>query len=266
MKTEEPDPFLDAIEGRVPFDRLAHAGDGAGADRIEAAPEVLELKRRIFAAASQAAPDDALLASNTSALSIAEIAAATSSPERVVGMHFFNPVPAMKLVEVVRHPRTSAEIVARARDLGLRLGKEPIVVADSPGFASSRLGVLLAGAALQGRRGLPPLPWRIYLLWVAPYALLGVLFFGSDSERWVFLLPVLWLFASVLVTLRLGRRPLAIVTILYLLIINWTTGLWPAHQDAGRCKRVQFAQERPCRLAEGARELAHMQRLLRMQE
>jgi 3-hydroxybutyryl-CoA dehydrogenase len=110
---------------------------------VEAVPERLDLKRRIFGEIAGAAPGDSLLASNTSSLSVGLIAAATPCPERVVGMHFFNPVPAMKLVEIVRHERAAPEMVERARQLALRLGKEPIVVADSPGFASSRLGVLL---------------------------------------------------------------------------------------------------------------------------
>jgi 3-hydroxybutyryl-CoA dehydrogenase len=134
---------LPAARARLSAERAIEPAVAAADVVIEAVPEVLELKRRVFQAVAAAAPPAALLASNTSALSIGEIAEATPAPERVVGMHFFNPVPAMKLLEIVRHPRASEESVARARELGVRLGKEPIIVADAPGFASSRLGVLL---------------------------------------------------------------------------------------------------------------------------
>lgn len=110
---------------------------------IEAAPERLELKRDIFAELGRHAPAGALLGSNTSSLSIGEIAAASGSPERVIGLHFFNPVAAMRLLEIVRGARTSDATVSRARTLAERLGKTPIVVRDSPGFATSRLGVVL---------------------------------------------------------------------------------------------------------------------------
>jgi 3-hydroxybutyryl-CoA dehydrogenase len=110
---------------------------------VEAVPESLELKRQVLAAIDAAAPGPALLASNTSSLSIGAIAAATRRPGRVVGMHFFNPVPAMKLVEIVRHDGTEEAAVELARAVTQRLGKQPIVVRDVPGFASSRLGVLL---------------------------------------------------------------------------------------------------------------------------
>jgi 3-hydroxybutyryl-CoA dehydrogenase len=135
----------DAVAARTRLRGSSSIGEAAdGAEVVvEAVPEQLELKRRIFGAIAAAAPGGSLLASNTSSLSVGAIAAATACPERVVGMHFFNPVPAMKLVEIVRHDRADPAMVERARELTLRLGKEPIVVADSPGFASSRLGVLL---------------------------------------------------------------------------------------------------------------------------
>jgi 3-hydroxybutyryl-CoA dehydrogenase len=110
---------------------------------VEAVPESLELKRRIFAEIDAAAPARALLATNTSSLGVGAIAGATGRPERVVGMHFFNPVHLMKLVEIVRPDGATDDAVALARAIGARLGKEPIVVRDVPGFASSRLGVLL---------------------------------------------------------------------------------------------------------------------------
>ncbi|HTT69204.1 MAG TPA: 3-hydroxyacyl-CoA dehydrogenase family protein [Gemmatimonadales bacterium] len=128
----------------------AQVGDAVrGADLvIEAVPEDLELKRELFARFAAEAPA-AVLATNTSSLPVAAIAAATPAPERVLGMHFFNPVHLMKLVEVVTHDATGAA----TRDLALaaarRMGKEPIVVRDAPGFASSRLGVALGLEAIR---------------------------------------------------------------------------------------------------------------------
>ena len=116
---------------------------------IEAVVEDLGVKRQLFAELERAAPTPALLATNTSSLSVAAIAGAVRDPARVVGLHFFNPVPAMKLVEVVRHPRAAAAAVERAVAFARALGKEPIVVNDSPGFASSRLGVVLGLEAMR---------------------------------------------------------------------------------------------------------------------
>jgi 3-hydroxybutyryl-CoA dehydrogenase len=111
--------------------------------------EDLVIKQRLFADVERAAPRGALLASNTSSLSIGQIAAAMTQPARLVGMHFFNPVHVMKLVEVVTHGRESGPAVERAVEFARRLGKEPIVVRDSPGFASSRLGVVLGLEAMR---------------------------------------------------------------------------------------------------------------------
>jgi len=116
---------------------------------IEAVVEDLAVKRRLFAELERIAPPDALLATNTSSLSIAAIAAAVRDPARVIGLHFFNPVHLMRLVEVVRHPASPAATVDRAVAFGRSLGKEPIVVNDSPGFASSRLGVVLGLEAMR---------------------------------------------------------------------------------------------------------------------
>lgn len=116
---------------------------------IEAVVEDLAIKQRLFVDVERAAPNDALLASNTSSLSIAQIASALARPARLVGMHFFNPVHVMKLVEVVTHAPDSRPVVDRAVELARRLGKEPIVVRDSPGFASSRLGVVLGLEAMR---------------------------------------------------------------------------------------------------------------------
>jgi 3-hydroxybutyryl-CoA dehydrogenase len=116
---------------------------------IEAVVEDLTVKQRLFAEVERHAPPGAVLASNTSSLSIGRIAAAVKQPGRVVGMHFFNPVHVMRLVEVVRHGRVGPDVVDRVVALARRLGKEPIVVNDSPGFASSRLGVLLGLEAMR---------------------------------------------------------------------------------------------------------------------
>lgn len=116
---------------------------------IEAVPEILALKRTLFEAIDAAAPPHALLATNTSSLPIAEIAASVRAPGRLVGMHFFNPVHLMKLVEVVRHARADEAAVALAVSLAERLGKTPITVSDSPGFASSRLGLVIGLEAMR---------------------------------------------------------------------------------------------------------------------
>ena len=118
---------------------------------IEAVVEDLGVKQRLLAELARAAPPGALLATNTSSLSVAAIASAVpaSGRGRVVGMHFFNPVHAMKLVEVVTHPNAAAEAVERAVAFARALGKEPIVVRDSPGFASSRLGLALGLEAMR---------------------------------------------------------------------------------------------------------------------
>jgi len=116
---------------------------------VEAVVEDLTRKREVFAAIDAAADADAVLATNTSSLSIAAIAGATARPERLVGMHFFNPVHVMKLVEVVRHAGASPAAVALAVALAEKMGKTPITVMDSPGFASSRLGIVLGLEAIR---------------------------------------------------------------------------------------------------------------------
>jgi 3-hydroxybutyryl-CoA dehydrogenase len=105
---------------------------------IEAGPERLELKREIFGALADAVASDALLATNTSSLSVTAIAASVPHPERVVGMHFFNPAPVMKLVEVVAGEASSAEAVERARAAGEAMGRHPIEAADVAGFLVNR--------------------------------------------------------------------------------------------------------------------------------
>jgi 3-hydroxybutyryl-CoA dehydrogenase len=116
---------------------------------IEAIPERIELKRETFAVIDRAAPAHALLATNTSSLPIARIAEAVRDGSRLVGMHFFNPVHVMKLVEVVRHAGASDAAVALAVALAEKMGKTPITVKDSPGFASSRLGIAIGLEAIR---------------------------------------------------------------------------------------------------------------------
>jgi 3-hydroxybutyryl-CoA dehydrogenase len=106
---------------------------------IEAATENAELKFRIFGDLDAAAPNGAILASNTSSISITEIAARTGRPSHVIGMHFMNPVPVMQLVEVIRGLATSDETTTRVLDLSKRLGKTPVEVNDYPGFVSNRV-------------------------------------------------------------------------------------------------------------------------------
>jgi 3-hydroxybutyryl-CoA dehydrogenase len=125
-------------------------GDLAGCQMvIEAAPEQMSLKQAIFGKLAAACAESCLLASNTSSLSLTELAASVKRPERVVGMHFFNPVHRMKLLEVIRAYQSSDEAVGAARQVGERMGKEIVEVKDSPGFASTRLGVLVGMEAIR---------------------------------------------------------------------------------------------------------------------
>ena len=114
---------------------------GAADLLVEAIPEDMSKKRELFALADAKMHAAAILASNTSSLSITEIASATQRPEHVVGLHFFNPVHIMKLLEVVKGALTAPAVLDTVRALGERLGKTCIVVNDSPGFATSRLGL-----------------------------------------------------------------------------------------------------------------------------
>lgn len=116
---------------------------------VEAAPEDLAVKRAIFAALAKEAPPHALLGSNTSSLSITAIAQGCGAEARVIGLHFFNPVPVMALLEVVKGQRTSEGTIAAARAFAAYLGKDAILVTDTPGFATSRLGVLLGLEAMR---------------------------------------------------------------------------------------------------------------------
>jgi 3-hydroxybutyryl-CoA dehydrogenase len=116
---------------------------------IEAAPEKMDLKTKLFREVSSLAPASAILATNTSSLSVSEIARAAARPERVLGMHFFNPPWVLKLLELVRAERTSDETLERARAIAGRLGREVITVSDTPGFATSRLGLVIGLEAMR---------------------------------------------------------------------------------------------------------------------
>lgn len=116
---------------------------------IESAPEDIGLKVRLFQEADRLAPEHALLASNTSALSITEMAAATRRPRRFAGMHFFNPVHVMKLIELVRGLETAPETLAALRAVGERMGKEIVVVNEAPGFVTSRINALIGNEAFR---------------------------------------------------------------------------------------------------------------------
>jgi 3-hydroxybutyryl-CoA dehydrogenase len=116
---------------------------------VEAVPEKLDLKRSLFATFGKHAPPEAILATNTSSLPVTEMAKASGRPAHVLGLHFFNPVHIMALLEIVRTEQTSPETLAAARAVGERMGKKVIVVKDSPGFATSRLGIALGMEAIR---------------------------------------------------------------------------------------------------------------------
>ena len=114
---------------------------------IEAVPEDMELKIEIFTLLDKFAKPGSIFASNTSSLSITEMAAVTCRPEKCVGMHFFNPVPKMKLLEIVRALETSEDTLDSCREVGRRMGKEVVVVRESPGFITSRINALIGNEA-----------------------------------------------------------------------------------------------------------------------
>lgn len=144
LTDHERDRTLQQIRGTTKFE------DCANADLIiEAAPEKLDLKREILRQLESLTDRSFIFASNTSSLSISEIARSAKRPEAVVGMHFFNPVHIMRLVEIVVGEKTSDETVETVTAAGKRMRKEPIVVKDVPGFASSRLGVALGLEAMR---------------------------------------------------------------------------------------------------------------------
>jgi 3-hydroxybutyryl-CoA dehydrogenase len=131
---DEVDSAVARIELTTKRDHLA-----AASFAVEAASERFEIKAELFRSLDQILPAEAILATNTSSISITKLAAQTSRPSQVIGMHFFNPVPVMALVEIIRGLETSPETFAAVRDLATQLGKTPVEVNDSPGFVSNRV-------------------------------------------------------------------------------------------------------------------------------
>ena len=145
MSTEHPRDVLGRLAVVTAIDALPADADLV----VEAVPERADLKVAVLAEAEKAVSESAVLATNTSSLPIAGLGAALDRPERFLGMHFFNPVPASKLVEVIQAPATAAAVSLRVRKWVRALGKSDILVRDSPGFATSRLGVLLGLEAIR---------------------------------------------------------------------------------------------------------------------
>jgi len=144
LTEDDRDAVLQHIRGTTQLEEIATADLV-----IEAAPEQLQLKQNLLREVEALSSGGCIFASNTSSLSITEIAKAAERPDRVVGLHFFNPVHLMRLVEIVVGKATGDDTVAIAREVALRLRKEPIIVNDVPGFASSRLGVALGLEAMR---------------------------------------------------------------------------------------------------------------------
>ena len=139
------------LERIVPSDSARLSGDIAFA--IEAIPEQLPLKQRLFAQLDASLPADTVLASNTSSVSITALAAVTKRPDRVIGMHFMNPVPVMELVEIVRGLATSDATLAQTRALAEQLGKRSVLASDSPGFIVNRILVPMLNEAIFALEG-----------------------------------------------------------------------------------------------------------------
>ena len=140
-------PAAAAANGRLRAMRDLKEAVGDADLVIEAAPEKIELKIDLFAKLDAMTPKGAILASNTSSLSITEMAAATSRAPQVVGMHFFNPVHRMKLLEIVRALETSPATLAAAREVGVAMGKDCVEVRESPGFVTSRINAMIGNEA-----------------------------------------------------------------------------------------------------------------------
>ena len=138
---------MDVILGRIiPILDLKEAAKDADLV-IEAIPEVMDLKRDTFKELDKICSPQAILASNTSGLSITEMAAVTNRPAKVIGMHFFNPVPVMRLLELIKGYETSEDTIKAAEDVGKKMGKETILIKESPGFCVNRILVPLINEA-----------------------------------------------------------------------------------------------------------------------
>ncbi|KIQ86660.1 3-hydroxybutyryl-CoA dehydrogenase [Bacillus sp. L_1B0_8] len=134
MKEEEKEETLNRLTVTLDLDCVKEADL-----IIEAAVEKMDIKKKIFANLDEIAPDHAILATNTSSLPITEIAAVTKRPEKVIGMHFMNPVPVMKLVEIIRGLATDDAVYEAIKDITKKIGKVPVEVNDFPGFVSNRI-------------------------------------------------------------------------------------------------------------------------------
>jgi 3-hydroxybutyryl-CoA dehydrogenase len=145
---------LPAAERTAILGRLSATADLASAAEgidlvIEAVPELMDVKVEVLAKVLASAPAGAIVGTNTSSLSVTELGRRLGAGERTVGLHFFNPPPVMPLLEIVRGLHTAEDVIARSRDLAERLGKTSILVHDSPGFATSRLGVAIGAEAVR---------------------------------------------------------------------------------------------------------------------
>ncbi len=154
LKKQTEKGKITAAGAAAALDRLQTAADLEPAVRqadliIEAVPEIPDLKKNIFGQADLFCDEETILASNTSSISISDLSGAVERRDRFVGMHFFNPPHAMKLIEIVRGERTSDDTVAQVRAVAETMGKTPIVVRDWPGFATSRLGIALGMEAIR---------------------------------------------------------------------------------------------------------------------
>jgi 3-hydroxybutyryl-CoA dehydrogenase len=145
VQAEIAEQFLSSIRVAESIEHACLSADIV----IEAVPERAELKREVLSRAEAACSTHTIIASNTSSISIAEMQVWLSRPQLMIGLHFFNPVHINKLLEVVRSPATSEDTLNRSLEFATRIGKEAIVVNDSPGFATSRLGVLLGLEAMR---------------------------------------------------------------------------------------------------------------------
>ena len=144
MTKEQADALLSKVKGTLD---MAEAVKGAQVV-IEAVIENMDLKKQVYKELDQLCAKDTILATNTSGLSITEIASMTKRPEKVIGMHFFNPVPVMKLVEIIKGQSTSEETFAVIKTLSEKLGKTPITVNEAPGFAVNRILVPMINEAI----------------------------------------------------------------------------------------------------------------------
>ncbi|WP_267377727.1 3-hydroxybutyryl-CoA dehydrogenase [Bacillus sp. GM_Baccil_2] len=143
MKEEEKEATLNRLTATLDLDCVKEADL-----IIEAAVEKMDIKKKIFANLDEIAPEHAILATNTSSLPITEIAAVTKRPEKVIGMHFMNPVPVMKLVEIIRGLATDDAVYEAIEDITKKIGKVPVEVNDFPGFVSNRILIPMINEAI----------------------------------------------------------------------------------------------------------------------